>query len=232
VCDDTGEPVPNLGFRVSLDGEEILVDDLETWWILGPDGITLEQGSVELPAQELIAYSDDWFLGAETNQEFVAIDRETGEKVAGIPVQQGNHGFSLDKSMVAFSEPEGIVVIQLGTWETTTIPAEIDRARGFGFSPSGRLLAIGDENKIVVLDIELGRPVQEIPIGGASAFHWFDEETFLLGTRVPARWLKVSLDVSGIVDAALTGLTRGFTEAECFEYGIDPCPSLEEIRGR
>ncbi len=101
-----------------------------------------------------------------------------------------------------------------------------------GFSPSDQLLAVGDENSVVILDLEALEPIRELPIEGSSSFHWFDEETFLMGTSVPARWVSVSIDVDQLEAAGIEGVTRSFSELECAEYAIDPCPTLDEIRSR
>jgi hypothetical protein len=92
------------------------------------------------------------------------------------------------------------------------------------------LLAIGDENQILIVDIETETPVRSLPIGGASGFHWLDEETLLLGTSFPARWITVSLAPGDLLSDAAGGLTRSFTERECEEFLIDPCPTLEDLQ--
>lgn len=41
----------------------------------------------------------------------------------------------------------------------------------------------------------------------------------------------VTLDFNELLDIARSRLNRGFDEAECVQYRIDPCPTLEEMRG-
>jgi hypothetical protein len=43
--------------------------------------------------------------------------------------------------------------------------------------------------------------------------------------------VTVSLDVTGLAETALGNLTRSFTALECEKYDIDPCPTLDEMRG-
>jgi hypothetical protein len=39
-----------------------------------------------------------------------------------------------------------------------------------------------------------------------------------------------TLDGDELVRLTRASLTRTFTEVECARYGIDPCPTLEELR--
>ncbi|MDH3307338.1 MAG: toll/interleukin-1 receptor domain-containing protein [Acidimicrobiia bacterium] len=44
--------------------------------------------------------------------------------------------------------------------------------------------------------------------------------------------IEISLDFDELLGIARDRLNRGFEEAECVQYRIDPCPTLEEIRSR
>jgi hypothetical protein len=61
--------------------------------------------------------------------------------------------------------------------------------------------------------------------------HWIDEGRVIIGTRSGA-WAAVSLDSDDVITSAIAGVTRGFTADECATYRIDPCPTLEEMKGR
>jgi hypothetical protein len=43
--------------------------------------------------------------------------------------------------------------------------------------------------------------------------------------------LIFTIDPTELQDVLRRSLTRGFTPTECATYGIDPCPTLEELRG-
>ncbi len=101
--------------------------------------------------------------------------------------------------------------------------------RGIGFSADERFLAVGRDLSIV--DLELGAIVQSFPISGVSDVHCLYDATLLIGTSTGV-FAAVSRDLDQLGDIATAGLTRSFTAEECATYGIDPCPTLEEIRSR
>ncbi len=43
--------------------------------------------------------------------------------------------------------------------------------------------------------------------------------------------LLLTIDNEKLLDLARSRVTRGFSDTECSTYQIDPCPTLEEIRG-
>lgn len=85
-------------------------------------------------------------------------------------------------------------------------------------------------------DLAAGRPpplLDRIPAPKPSDAVWLADDELGILLADGAKWLTVSLDVNDLVAEAQSRLTRGFTTAECFEYGIADCPTtLEEIRNR
>ena len=43
--------------------------------------------------------------------------------------------------------------------------------------------------------------------------------------------IVITLDPDELLNVARSSLIRTFTTEECASYAIDPCPSLEEIKG-
>ena len=234
LCDDTGEPIVDRGPHLSLDGTEIMLHSNQSgeWMIVSPeDGSVLEVGSFPVREGFGLPFTEEWIMSFVNFETLTVLDRQTGDEIVTVQATLDAWDVSADQSLFAEAFDGEVDVVDLTDWSTRKISADIDRARGAGFSPSGRYFAAGDENQIVVVDLESRSQVRSIPVGGASDLHWLDEETILVGTVEPARWVTVSLDVSSLATEAAEGVTRGFTEEECQIYRIDPCPSLEEMRG-
>jgi hypothetical protein len=70
-----------------------------------------------------------------------------------------------------------------------------------------------------------------IPIPSVSDIYWLDDKTMVIGSKNGV-WGRISIDANELVASAQRNLVRGFTNDECAIYRIDPCPSLEEMRGR
>jgi len=79
-------------------------------------------------------------------------------------------------------------------------------------------------------------PDLTIPIGvRASDVVWESDDrlvVFLIDRGTGARWFTAYLNTGDLVREASAGLTRGFTEAECETFQLDPCPSLADIQSR
>jgi hypothetical protein len=67
-------------------------------------------------------------------------------------------------------------------------------------------------------------------LAGVSDIHWIDDETILVATNTGIVG-TVSLSTDDFLTNVREGLRRSFTEQECDLYRIDPCPTLEEMRG-
>ena len=234
TCDETGDRADLLVAFTSLDQTELMVWNLETgeWWIASPDdGSVIEAGGFRLVGRDPVWFTSEWILTSSGGAALV-VDRQTGDRLASIPTPSSGFAVaSANRSILVGAFGGSIDVLDVATLEARHFTADFGRSRGVGLSPSGRLLAIGDENQILIVDLETESVVRSIPVAGASGFDWLDEETLLLGTSFPARWITVSLTEENLAADAARGLTRGFSEQECVTYRIDPCPSLEEMRG-
>lgn len=104
-----------------------------------------------------------------------------------------------------------------------------------------RMVTTGDDDLVKVWDVSAVNDRSSIdqpqlldqipdPIPADAVFVGEDRLGVFLANG--ARWLAVPLDVGDVVAQASAQVTRGFTEAECAAYQIDPCPGLEDIRSR
>ncbi len=108
----------------------------------------------------------------------------------------------------------------------------VGRRRGLSFSPDDSLLAVGDEDELLIIDIERQEIIQEVPVPLVSDVFWFSESEILIGDR-SGLWAKLSLDLDDLQQRATESVRlRPLTEQECLTYRIDPCPTPHEIRSR
>ena len=118
------------------------------------------------------------------------------------------------------------------------------RGNPVSFSPDGDKVALSwyGQDYVFLLDDD-----RQISLGatGSTLEHSWSASGSLLLTVGEAGWMHLwqvgpsspftlqsgGLGPGELLDFALGRVTRGFTEGECLTYRIDPCPSLEEIRG-
>jgi WD40 repeat protein len=126
----------------------------------------------------------------------------------------------------------------LATWESHDAPN-----RGLAVSPDGDRLVTTSRGNIGMVKVWDVSEIQDrssaaappplldrIPAPFPSDAAWLADDrlvVFLAG----ARWYEVSLAVDDLVADVQSQLTRTFTVAECATYQIDPCPTLEEVKG-
>ena len=233
VCADTGEPVAPYDWIVSMDGTELMFIHRQTgeWYTASLEtGQTLEQGTFELPGSWPYEFTSEWILSAPSSELWTAVDRNTGEEIAVL--ETGDMRYresSLELGLIAGGRDGVVSIISLEDWSLTKLEADFDRVRRFAFSPSGKLLVVGGENVIVIVDLVAGEQARVLPIEGTSAYHFLKEDTLLVGGGGP-QWFTISLDPAELSSDAAAGLTRSFTEQECAAYRIDPCRTLAEMQ--
>ncbi len=101
-------------------------------------------------------------------------------------------------------------------------------------SPDSRLIATAsDDGESWIWDVNtrtvrqrLAFPVQQRLIN----VEFLDDQAILLGSEFEA--VVLFLDTDRLLQVAKSRLTRSLTQDECATYGIDPCPTLEEMLSR
>ena len=200
---------------------------------------------------QLVGLGDDWvaILDHETGTTTVYdLDGATVAEVKDLLL--GGHippqWLAEHRTIVVLRDGSGATVAVLDTdaWQEIAewIPNDGSFVRGFQLSPDGGSLATAGEDGVVrVWDVSalhsgpamvLGEApplLDEIPTGVVSDVLWVSADTLAVVTRTGG-WAIVSLDADVLVEEALAGLTRSFSERECQSYRIDPCPTLEELR--
>ena len=221
---------------MSLDGSEIAVvqfDEtgrlLPDWTILALDGDISSEVHPDVPG--LLGLTDKTlFYLDDLNIELVAVDRASDGEVWRLELDTRPFSARLTDLGVEVVFPEGFGIVETESGQMSVVGADLGRPRGWEVSPGGERVALGDEDKVLILDLRTGFELLRVPLGGGSDFHWFEDSTLLIGTN-DGLWGRLTLNVEQLVADARSSLRSGFSEAECATYSLDPCPTLEELRG-
>jgi WD40 repeat protein len=124
----------------------------------------------------------------------------------------------LDAATLQVRDPGPVVLSQL--------------IRSASLSPDGLLLATGGGNGILsVWNAKTGELDQQMDFGAAQVQGVaFIDDRHLAVTPQYLDLLIMTADPAELADIVRASLTRTFTATECATYGIDPCPTLAEIR--
>ena len=103
-------------------------------------------------------------------------------------------------------------------------------------SPDGSTLAsAGGDGFVRVWDVATRALKHQIPVSrevrGLGGVDFLSNQRLAVVDNGPGKLRTFTIDPTELLDIARSRVTRGFTDTECTKYNIDPCPSLEEIRG-
>ncbi|CAN5813194.1 hypothetical protein BH23ACT4_BH23ACT4_04230 [soil metagenome] len=240
TCVDSEEPWINYQeMYVSIEGTELAAisqpADPGTPWF-DVTGVDLDTGDIvnvdryDLDMVDFYAFGEDWIF-YDNGRQGLVIDRESGEVVweSGLRVTRFNE--SPSRSLYSVLDFNTVHIIEAGTWHSRALPFDFGEVRGMAFNNDETRLALGDERQLTVVDLTTDQIVQRVPIEGVSDAYWIDDDTLVVGTKHGV-WATISLNTDELIGDARTSLLRGFTEEECDLYRIDPCPPLDEIKGR
>jgi hypothetical protein len=93
-------------------------------------------------------------------------------------------------------------------------------------------MATGASDGILrVWDAVTGELKQQMDFGGSQVqgLAFIDDRHVAVGLT-GAGLLFMTVDPAELLQTVRASLTRTFTATECATYGIDPCPTLEEIQ--
>jgi WD40 repeat protein len=123
------------------------------------------------------------------------------------------------------------------TLEETRQPTEKihdGSVKAVAMSPSGNFVASGaSDGTVRIWDAASGQLVHEIGTGSAEAqgVAFLDDSRLAVVVRDGSLRLY-AIDDAGLVDVVRNSLTRAFTSTECERYGIEPCPTIDELRAQ
>ena len=252
LCPDNepmfGDPVVSLdGQLIAARAEDTRLNanepgyDLIRFW----DGVTLDVlGTVapETAFDYVLTVGDGWVAAGVGEDSIRIFDSETGSLISEVAaaVRARVMAQSNDALLYIGTADGRVVGFDTSSWERIADwQATSARTRGLALSPDGsRLVVTGEDGLVAVWDISVTPPVlvDQIPAGAEriSDAIWIDDWTVGVALAVEqglVQWQVLSLDPDLVIAEARHGLNRTFTADECSTYRIDPCPTLEEMRG-
>ncbi len=177
-------------------------------------------------------FGENWVLHSEGFNAFVFFDRESEEELLRVPLEARSYSISNDGRTVLLSPGQDtLTLVDTSTWETTVLDLGLGRTRGTSFSPTDSMLAVANEDDVLIIDIARREIVQEVPFGLVSDIHWISDTEILIGNRDSTLWGTLSLDTGVLVDLTRAAVAdRPLSPQECTTYRIDPCPTLEDLQ--
>ena len=186
----------------------------------------------------LVGLTDQWLVGIGGDSIARVIDPETGELLAILEpaeVYQRGSQVTADASTVflaSWSDFGRVWMFDTTNWDGESWRAHEEGVRGFALSPDGSMLATtGEDDFVEIWSLPDHTLLDKIPADFPSDAMWIDDDTMGIARAQGARWAVVSLDVQELLAQARASVTRTFSAEECTLYGIDPCPTLKEMRG-
>jgi WD40 repeat protein len=194
---------------------------------LSPDG----REQVVPPSQ------DDW--ETEVLPSMSVVDVASGDELGSFEIDHwanfSRFTPSGDRLIVAGTD---LLVVDTDTWAADVLERpQGARITDLALSPAGRLAATAGQDDVVsVWDVEARALLAEIPVLGdigtaINGVAFLDDDTILVAPQSGGPLLRFTIDSNELIDIAFDSLNRGFTEAECAAYEIEPCPTtLDEMR--
>jgi WD40 repeat protein len=190
------------------------------------------QGAISPDGSIFVAALD---LDGDGTTEFTVVDIDDGETVATWVISS-----SITDALFHPTEPvlfvalgaSDVQVIDTTSWEVvrTLERAQGGAVRALALSPDGRVLAASSDDRILRLwDWNAGTISSEIEVVDARQIVFLDDDHIFL-VSFDGNSATLTLDREELAAIGRVRLTRSFTEEECDTYGIDPCPTLEDIK--
>ena len=164
------------------------------------------------------------------------VDTATWETVATLPMPTDWDvvEFTSDGSTMIVGFIDGFVrFFDTSTWSEMGVPVE---GQGFISSLSvtsdGTRVALGDGlGTFAVYDVETRAALEEYRYGirMQDVEHLHDDQQILLVPRYQSPFL-IATEPAELVPLARERLTRTYTPVECATYGLDPCPTLDQVK--
>ncbi len=171
----------------------------------------------------------DWVF-ANGDEKYGIYDRTSGELLLAETLRLATAEPSPAGNMLMMRAGTKVVVIDTASWEVVVEVSFPSRVRGAAFNEDGSRLAVGTLDSLLVIDTATGTTARQLRLPGVSDAYWMDDETLLVGTT-RGLFGVVSLSTDAFLSDVRSSLRRTFSATECDLYNIDPCPTLDEIRG-
>ena len=135
--------------------------------------------------------------------------------------------------LVAGDSTNLLRMFDTATWEELApINATDEGVRDFALNSDGSRVATVGARFLRVWSLADGSMQVEIEVAEPlRGVEFLDDTHLLVLPQSQNAALIITLDPDELIEVAHARLTRGFKPQECATYGIDPCRTLDEIRG-
>ena len=115
---------------------------------------------------------------------------------------------------------------------TNSVPkSDLATPKSTALSPDGVTLAIGaSDGSLRIWDTNKRQLIQQMQFGSRVQGLAFLDPTHLAVVPGTGDLLVMTIDPAELVSTVRASITRPFTQTECTTYGIDPCPTLAQIK--
>jgi WD40 repeat protein len=143
--------------------------------------------------------------------------------------------FTPDGSLLIASTSAGeIVSIDPVGYDTLeSIAAHPSVGGDLAINPAGtRIASVGGDGVVKIWNVGDRSLVTEIrfDVDRIAGIEFIDGTHLLVTPGFGTEAIVIALDPDALAEIARSRLTRTFTVEECARFGIDPCPTLEEIK--
>ncbi len=243
-CLDGGEPfLPADAPVTSVDGDVIgalsgptlFTWDASTLDLLSTSDLTasLVDTGIDFTRAVMRAFDNEWALiQSADGGRLLVVDLATSATIADLDVEAVPFGTEVapDGSYVLLATDDGAIYrVDVTDWEPRLLIEPTQLIRGVAISRHGdRVMLGGTDGLVHIHDTRTGRLLDRVEEPDVSDGYWIDGDRIAVGTRT-GTWTVLDLNILRIAEQALGQLTRGFSPEECERFGIEQCPSVDEM---
>ena len=226
---------PDGSLLAMADGQDIAV----VWNVESGAEIFRAETPGDPPTHVRFSPNENHLLVGDLSDRLRVYDLDSGALVGSVGAEAAvflDTVFTPDGSTLIASTSGGdIVFVDPATYGALeTITAHRSPIGDLAINPRGTLVAsTGGDGEVKIWDLEDRSLVTEIrfDLDRIAAVEFIDDAHLLITPGFGTEAIVIALDPEELRAIAQSRVTRSFTAAECSLYGIDPCPTLEEIRG-
>ncbi len=144
--------------------------------------------------------------------------------------------FTPDGSLLVAADNNGdVALFDTTTWDLLEpLPAHPGGTLDVAVSPDGTMIASsGDDAFVRVWNLSDRSLLTEISfeVDEIANVEFIDDTHLLVTPGFGSEAIVITLDPGELLDIARSRLIRSFTAEECSAFSVDPCPTLNEIKG-
>jgi WD40 repeat protein len=193
----------------------------------------------ENPIHVRFSPSENHLLVADVSERLRVYDLDSGGLVGSVGTEEIavflDTVFTPDGSLLIASTSAGEIVFidPVGYDTLESIAAHPSVGGDLAINPAGtRIASVGGDGVVKIWNVGDRSLVTEIrfDVDRIAGIEFIDGTHLLVTPGFGTEAIVIALDPDALAEIARSRLTRTFTVEECARFGIDPCPTLEEIK--